>query len=251
MARSVLALSCLMLVVAPLVTMVGGCKEGGTYLFSTADEIKLGQEAAAEFEVTNPISRDARITSVVSGIGAKLAQVTGGPKYPYTFRVIDSNTVNAVAFPGGRIYMYRGLYDKLGGDRDMVAWVLGHEITHVALQHSAKRIEREMGVAAIAQALLGKGSAAQVANVVSSLMFQDYGRDKELQADQYGLLYAARAGYDPTAALAVLKVFQSLGGNSDPSKLELLFMSHPGDNTRINQIKALCAQNGYRGKYYP
>ncbi|MCE5215801.1 M48 family metalloprotease [bacterium] len=240
----------LVLCVVCVCLTLSGCKDGGTWLFSRDDEVKLGTDAAAEFEKTNKISADAALARFVAGVGASVAAAATPPDYPYKFKVIDTTDVNAVAFPGGPVYVYRGLLEKTSMDRDMIAWVLGHEVSHIALQHAAKRIENQVGVELITQTLLGKGSAAQVAGLISGLMFQDYGRDKELQADHQGLLYAAKAGYDPTAAIGVIQVFQSLSGGKDPNKLELLFMSHPGDNTRINQIKSLCAKYGYRGKYY-
>jgi len=228
-----------------------GCNGGGTWLLSMDDEVQLGRDAAAEFEKTNPVSHSAADTKLVKDTGAAIAAVAKPPNYPYEFRVIGTDTVNAVAFPGGRVYMYRGLLDKLKRDRDMVAWVMAHEVTHVAFRHSAKRIENQVGVQLLTQALLGGGAAGQVAGVVSELMFRDYGRDKELQADHQACVYAHKAGYDPTAGIGVVRVFQSLRDGKDPGKLELLFMTHPGDNTRINQVQAICKRNGYRGKYYP
>lgn len=237
--------------VAAVIVFTSGCKDSGSWLFSMDDEVELGRDAAAEFEQTNPVSRDPALNRLVKGIGADIAAVARPPSYPYEFRVIDTNTVNAVAFPGGRIYMYRGLIQKLGRDRDMIAWVLGHEVTHVSLRHAAKRIEKQVGIAAITELLLGESTARDVATVVADLMFRDYGRDKEFQADARGLVYAHNAGYDATAAIGVIKVFQSLHGGKDPDKLELLFMTHPGDNRRLNQIKRLCARYGYTGRYYP
>ncbi|MBP8952754.1 MAG: M48 family metalloprotease [Armatimonadetes bacterium] len=240
-----------MLIAGLMVLVLTGCNDGGTFLMSMNDEIKLGQNAADEFERENPVLRSGTQVNLVKSVGDRIAAQAVPPRYPYDFRVIDSDTVNAVAFLGGRIYFYRGLLDAVNNDPDMIAWVMGHEVTHVAFRHSAKRIEQQLGVDLLTQVLLGKSDAAQIAGAVSGLMFLDYGRDKELQADHQGLKYSAKAGYDPTAAIAVIRVFQSLHGQTDPSKLELLFMTHPGDNTRINQVKRLCDKYGYTGKYYP
>lgn len=242
----------LTLVVAALaLALASGCMESGSFLFSQEDEVSLGRDAADQFESEGKLSTDARLTALVAGIGADLARVASPPNYPYDFRVLGTEEVNAVAFPGGRIYMYSGLAAKLGRDRDMVAWVLGHETAHVALHHTAKRIEKQVGAQMLTEVLLGKGDSARVASLVGDLVLRDYGRKDELRADAQGLMYAQKAGYDPTAAIAVVKVFQSLGSEKDPNRLELLFMTHPGDNTRIDQIKSVCARNGYRGKYYP
>lgn len=227
-----------------------GCKKrGGTWLLGTNDEIKIGQDAADQFEKDNPVSRDPALTSLIGGIGARIAPAAKPPDYPYDFRVIDSATVNALAFPGGRIYMYRGLIERLGHDQHMIAWVLGHEAAHVARRHSAKRIEAQLGIALLTDLLLGKKKVAEIAHVVSGLMILDYGRDKEFEADELGLIYAHRAGYDPTAAVRVIRVFQELHGEQDPGKLELLFMTHPGDNARMNNIRRVCEREGFTGRY--
>lgn len=240
----------LIILLALAMVWLYACRDSGTYLFSMEDEVRIGREAAAEFEKQNRVSTDPALTGQVARIGAAIATAAKPPNYPYEFKVIDTAEVNAVAFPGGRIYMFRGLMEKLDHDEDMIAWVLGHEVTHVAAHHAAKRLEREIGTQVLAELLLGKSTSAKIARAVAELMFRDYGRDQELQADERGLIYAHRAGYDATAAIAVIKVFQSLGGK-DPSKLELLFMTHPGDTTRLNAIRAACKRFGYRGKYYP
>lgn len=249
--RSALLIALFSLLAACLL-LSGGCKDGGSpLLISPQNEIELGRTAADDFEKGVPLSRDAALNSKISQIGRRVAEAADTPQYPYEFKVIDNDTVNAAAFPGGRIYIYRGLIDKFNGDEDMIAWVLGHEVAHVASRHSGRRIERQLGVATVAEMVLGRSTAAQIAIVASELVFRDYGRDNELEADRKGLEYTHKAGYDPTAAIAVIKVFQSMSGGKDPDKMELLFMTHPGDNTRLDQIKDECARHGYRGKHYP
>lgn len=238
------------IVLSLALVLTPGCKKrGGTWLLGTDDEISIGRDAADEFEKDNPISRDPALVALVGGIGARIATAAKPPDYPYDFRVIDSATVNALAFPGGRIYMYRGLIERLQHDPDKIAWVLGHEAAHVARRHSAKRIEAQLGVALLTDLLLGKKRVAEIAHVVSGLMILDYGRDKEFEADELGLIYAHRAGHDPTAAVGVMRIFQELHGEQDPGRLEILFMTHPGDNARLNNIKRVCEREGFTGSY--
>lgn len=235
---------------ALILALTPGCrKRGGTWLLGMDDEIRIGQDAADEFEKDNPVSRDPALTALVSGIGARIATAAKPPDYPYDFRVIDSATINALAFPGGRIYMYRGLIERLDHDPHKIAWVLGHEAAHVARRHSAKRIEAQLGVALLTDLLLGRKRVAEIAHVVSGLMILDYGRDKEFEADELGLIYAHRAGYDPTAAIGAMRIFQELHGERDPGRLELLFMTHPGDNARLDNIKRVCEREGFTGRY--
>lgn len=238
------------LVVAVLVglVVVGGCK-GGPRLLSEEDEIRLGREAGDDFERQYGLDRDAQVVGLVKEIGARIAAAAVPPNYPYDFRVLARKEVNANAFPGGRIYVWRGLVDALGRDRDQLAWVMGHEAAHVARRHVTRRLERQLGYDLLIALVLGKKGAAQTARVVASLVMLDYGRDQEYEADRYGLLYTYRAGYDPTAAIAVLQTFQKLQGR-EPSNLEIFFETHPGNNQRINAVKAELKEHGWSGKYY-
>jgi len=155
-----------------------------------------------------------------------------------------------VAFPGGRIYFYRGIFEALDYNEDQLAWVAAHEATHVARRHATRRIEKSLGYELLVQLIFGKDTAGKVAGLVSGLMLQDYGRDNEFEADRIGLDYAHAAGYDPTAALGVLETFAELHGNEDPNDFEILFMTHPGNTDRADAVKEHLSDNGWGGAYY-
>lgn len=229
---------------------IGGCGDGGR-LISRDEEVRMGREAAVDFERQNGgRDRDPRRASLTSTIGTRVGRVAVAgsyPDYPYEFRVLANNQINANAFPGGIIYMWNGLFNALNYDEDQLAWVAGHEAAHVARQHSVRRIERALGYELIIQLILGNDTAGKVAGAVAGLTLQDYGRDQELEADRVGLAFAHDAGYDPTAALAVIAAFKRTQG-SDPSKFELLFATHPGNTTREDGIKAFLQKQGWKGK---
>ncbi len=233
------------------VALVGGC--GGTQLVSTDEEIKMGREAAEEFERTNGgLDRDPRRVQLADRIGRRIGAVAAQPPYtayPYEFRALANDQVNANAFPGGLIYLWRGLYEQVGYDEDQLAWVAGHEAAHVARQHSVRRIERALGYELIIQLALGEGTTSEIAGAVAGLTLQSYSRDQELEADRVGLEFTHAAGYDPTAALAVIEAFRKVSGK-DPSQLELLFETHPGNTARDNAVKAHLQRKGWSGKYY-
>jgi len=84
---------------------------------------------------------------------------------------------------------------------------------------------------------------------VGSLVLLDYGRDNEFEADRMGMLYAHNAGYDPTAAVAVLELFQKIQG-SEPNDFEIMFATHPGNKDRINHAKDYIEKMGWSGAYY-
>jgi predicted Zn-dependent protease len=234
-----------------LLALVTGC--GGPQLISTDDEIKMGREAAADFEKQNGgRDQDPRRAQLARTIGARIAPVASAPphvNYPYEYRALANDQVNANAFPGGIIYLWRGLYKTLNYSEDQLAWVAGHEAAHVARQHSVRRIERSLGYELVIQLLLGKDSQRQIAGAIAGLTLQSYSRDQESEADRVGLDFAHGAGYDPTASLAVIGEFKKLQGK-DPNQLELLFDSHPGNTTRENALKAYLKQKGWHGRYF-
>lgn len=230
------------------VLVVSGC--GGGRLISQSQEVSMGQEAADQFEAENGgRDHEPAVVSLVSTIAHRITEAAKPPDYPYEVRVLANSQVNAVAFPGGRIYLFRGLVDKFNRNPDHLAWVAGHETTHVAHQHAVKRIEQQLGYQAIIALVLKQEGAQQIASAVASLMLLSYSRDEEFEADRGGMAYTHAAGYDPTAAVAVLEKFQEIQGD-DPSDFEIMFETHPGNTRRLDEVRAYLRQQGWHGKYY-
>lgn len=227
-----------------------GCK-GTTFLIDRDQEIEIGREAAADFDAQHPVDRDSQAARRLQAILDRIARAASPPNYPYTVAIVKEDVNNAFALPGGPIYFYEGLLNTLNWDEDQIAWVMGHELTHIRQKHAIRRIERAIGAQVLIEVLLGgQTTAGQIAGVVGGLAIQNYGRDNELMADRLGCRWAALAGYDPTAALPVLEAFKRIQGR-DPSDFEILFMSHPGNNDRENAVKRYLDQQGYSGRYYP
>ncbi len=245
MNRRTVALICVIVVVVLTSIALTGC---GKRLIGKDQEIKLGQDAGDDFEGKYGRESDPRLTALVSTIGADIERSAEPPDYPYDYRVLADDTTNAVAFPGGRVYIFRGMIKALNNDRDKIAWVLGHETTHVARQHAVRRIERQLGYEAIIALIFRKKNAARIASAVGGLVLMDYGRDNEYEADRMGMLYAHNAGYDPTAAVAVLQTFQEIQGR-EPNDFEIMFATHPGNQDRINHARNYIKQMGWSGQY--
>jgi len=226
--------------------MTCGCQ---SRLISRDQEIQLGRDAGDDFEHKHGRDTNAQRSALVKSIGANLERAAEPPDYSYDYRVLGDDTTNAVAFPGGRIYIFRGMIKELDGNRDKIAWILAHETAHVARQHAVRRIERQLGYEAIIALIFKKESAARIAGAVGSLMLLDYGRDNEFEADRMGMLYAHNAGYDPTAAVAVLELFQEVQGR-EPNDFEIMFATHPGNKDRINHARGYIEKMGWRGDYY-
>jgi len=164
-------------------------------------------------------------------------------KWSWEVNLISSKSVNAFCMPGGKIAFFSGILDSLQLTDDEVATIMGHEIGHALLEHGRARMSEQLlkniGISAAAMMLnLGQVSAellSQAANLAVSL---PYARRQEADADLVGLELAARAGYDPRAAVVVwqkmTKFSQSAGKGQPPQFLS----THPANETRIKQIEA-------------
>ncbi len=151
--------------------------------------------------------------------------------------VIDSPELNASAGPGGKILFYSGLIEKLNLTDDEIAAVMGHEIAHALREHGREALSRAMGVQMATQvgSALGVGQGSlQMANVgVEYLMNLPHSRSNEREADLIGLELAARAGYDPNAALTLWQKMSQAGGANPPEFLS----THPAPENRMELLR--------------
>jgi predicted Zn-dependent protease len=140
--------------------------------------------------------------------------------------------------PGGKMAIYTGLLDKLKATDDEIAAVMGHEISHALREHSRERASREMGTqmaVGIAGALFGIGDLGQgLGNMVADVTLnKPNSRTQETEADRIGVELAARAGYDPRAAITLWEKMQKLGGGQPPQFLS----THPSHENRIADLR--------------
>ena len=187
-----------------------------------AEEAKLGREEApkamAEF---GGAYADPALQAYVTRIGNSLAAVSETPETKFTFTVLDTDIVNAFALPGGYVYVTRGLIALTDNEAEL-AGVLGHEIGHVTARHTAQRYDRQiqgqlgatvaqLGGAILGGLLGGQGGAdlggnlgGQLGSVGATAYVQGYSREQEFQADELGVRYLSRDGYDPQAMASFL-----------------------------------------------
>ena len=215
------------------------------------EEHELGRIAAATLlGAAKPMSnRD--LEAYVSRVGLWVALQSERPDLPWRFAVLDDNSINAFAAPGGYVFVTRGLLMKLHNEAEL-AGVLGHEIAHVVLKHHLKALRREAGTQLLSD--LGSDALAQKAgqanippallNTVSGQAKTLYSRglDKsdEYAADRLGVQLAGRAGYDPYGLLAVLQTLDSMDAND--GALALLYQTHPRPADRLAQLGQLGEQ---------
>lgn len=219
-------------------------------LLSIEAERKIGEETKRRILEQYRVFESTTVTHYVDQIGQRLANLSDRPSVDYEFTVLDNDLVNAFAAPGGFIFVTRGLLESMNDEAEL-AMVLGHEIAHVAALHGVQMIQKEMGQNALtilgtigAALTLGPEALLMVANTAdlfSSLYLLGYSRDKELEADNYGLQYLLRAGYDPQASLRFLNELQKMD-KEEAKGWDLYFRTHPNTADRIQIIEHMIGQ---------
>jgi len=219
-------------------------------LISADQEVTIGeaQYGPSQQMQGGDYSLDPALTAYVRGVGTKLAAVSDRA-LPYEFVVLNSSVPNAWALPGGKIAVNRGLLTELHSEAELAA-VLGHEIVHAAARHGAIAMQRGLLLGVVVSGMQGAarggnfaGLAVGAAGVGAQLISQRNGRENELEADQYGMQYMARAGYDPSAAVTLQETFVRLSqqNGSDQGRLAALFASHPPSTERVEKNRATAA----------
>lgn len=201
-------------------------------------EIEMGRDLSAGLLGATPLVDDAAVQSYVNQVGRWLALQTERPDLPWAFGVIDTDTVNAFAAPGGYVFVTRGLFLMLRNEAEL-AGVIGHEISHVVRKHHLIAIGEQMR-ASLARDLAGMvveyDSEAVDALVGAGMELYGKGldRDDELEADRMGVVVAARGGYDPYGLPAMLMTLYERGEGDE--NLAFLFGTHPPTVDRLEQL---------------
>jgi beta-barrel assembly-enhancing protease len=217
--------------ILPALLGLGLAAGSASAAMSRAEEIRLGQQAAAQVERQHRTWED----PTVSRIGRAVASRSDAPNLPYRFRVIDQDDVNAFALPGGPVYVTDALLRMVGNDRAQLAGVLGHEVAHIARRHSVRQIERQSWIG-IGIGLLTKGDTRKLASVAANFQMLHYSRDQEYDADRNGVRYARAADYDPMGMARFLDRLASMEGRG--ATISWL-RSHPGSRARADRVRQM------------
>jgi beta-barrel assembly-enhancing protease len=212
--------------------------------YSTADDVKLGREAAAQVRKEMPLVRDGAVDEWVQSVGRRLVDAIPAEYrhsgFAYTFEVVNQKDINAFALPGGPMFLNRGMIEAAKTEGE-VAGVMGHEISHVALRHGTAQASK--GQKFQLGALLGQVAGAVVGGTAGAIIaqgsqfglgtyFLKYGREYERQADLLGAQILARAGYDPREMANMFKTIEAQGGSRQPEWMS----SHPNPGNRYDAI---------------
>jgi predicted Zn-dependent protease len=204
-------------------------------------EIAMGQENDVEIRKEMGSYSDRALQEYVTTVGMKLAMASERPNLPWHFTVVDTPAINAFALPGGYIYITRGILAYLD-DESQMAGVLGHEIGHVTARHSVNQQSKstlaQIGIIGGAIFAPGGAQAAQAASTGFGLLFLKYGRDDEAQADQLGVRYASRAGWDPAGIPRMLTTLGRIEEASDSKGVPNWLQTHPPADDRVQRVQA-------------
>lgn len=210
----------------------------GFNFYSWKEEIKLGQQLAAQVRQQAEMVRDPAIVDYVRRVGRHVARHSDA-EIPFHFEVIENDEVNAFALPGGYVFVYTGLLREAENEAEL-AGVIAHEISHVTARHATRMISRMqlLNLASIPLIFLGGQIGAIIQQSVGfglTLTMLGVTRGSEKEADILGVQYLWNAGYDPHAYLTFLG--RLLEKKGDQSRVAAFFSTHPTYENRIELIR--------------
>lgn len=214
-------------------------------LLGERQELQLGLTAYRDTLKKEKLSKDPRLNEMVQRVGRRIAEATGKTDYQWEFKVVENDKmVNAFCLPGGKVAVYTGILPVTRDDAGLAA-VIGHEVAHAIARHGGERISQQLAVEGLVAgtALAVAERDSKKANLFAGLLgagatvgiLLPYSRLQESEADRLGLIYMARAGYDPRAAVDFWR--RMAGSAKGKSKPPEILSSHPADETRIRGIE--------------
>ena len=224
------------------------------YMSSLVPEQQLQAEAASQYtqliqqaRAQKALNPSAAQTQRVRNISQRLIRQVGvfrpdAAGWKWEVNVLQSKEVNAWCMPGGKIAVYSGLIQQLKATDDELAAVIGHEIAHALREHARERVSQQMATGvglSILAAVTGSQATTDLGGKLSEVMFTlPNSRTHETEADLMGVELAARAGYDPRAAVTLWQKMAALGGGGQPEFLS----THPSASTRIAELERIAEQ---------
>lgn len=206
--------------------------------YDTEREVRLGRSILKEIEKKYKFFEDPILKEKVSKIGERLIKVCDRKDLDYEFYILDEEEINAFALPGGLIFVYRGLLERIDSD-DQLACILGHEIGHIVAKHAVKKLQAAMGYTLIRilvgtipeTAQIGRGMDLAFEQILSG-----FSREDEFLADRLGVRYAKRAGFSPYGMIEFLEKLHRIELRKPP-KPKSYIKTHPFIPDRIRVVK--------------
>jgi predicted Zn-dependent protease len=218
------------------------------YMSGLVSEAALQQEAAQQYngmmsqaKAQGALNTDVEKTRRVQTIANRLIQQVAvfrpdARQWNWEVAVLSSDEVNAWCMPGGKMAVYTGLIDQIKPTDAELAAVIGHEMAHALREHSREQVSQQMAAGiglSVLSAVTGVGATADMGQALTKVMFTlPNSRTHEAEADRIGVELAARAGYDPRAAVTLWQKMAALGGNAPPEFLS----THPSAASRTTDL---------------
>jgi hypothetical protein len=226
----------------------------GWNMFSTEQDIEVGQQVSREAERQLPMLNDSRVDSYLNELGQRLTAHAPGAKFPYAFKAVNDKAINAFALPGGPIYIHRGVIEAADNEAQL-AGVMAHEASHVALRHGTNQASKASAAQmplAILGGMLGNNSTGAILTqlgagfAVNSILLK-YSRTAESQADILGAQILNDAGYDPRA---MAQFFETMRAQDEGGQPIAFFSSHPSPERRTDRVNEEIANIGGSARGY-
>jgi predicted Zn-dependent protease len=210
-------------------------------LLSERDEMQLGGQTDVDVVRQYGIYDDRKLKAYVNDLGQRIGKVSHRrPHLAYHFKVLDVSVVNAFAVPGGYVYFTRGILATLNSEAEF-AGVMGHEIGHITARHSAQQYSRaqlaQMGIAMGSIFSETFGALSGLTGMGVQMLFLKFSRDNERQADDLGVEYASKVGYDASQMANFFETLDRMHPHSDKSGLPSWFSTHPNPEDREKVVR--------------
>ncbi len=206
---------------------------------SVEQEVELGKQVVARVEKETPLWHNAEAQQRIERIGQQLASDSSRTDIQYTFKLLDTPAINAMALPGGTVYVTRGLYENYKDDGELM-FVMGHEFGHVEQRHSIKQLEKASLVDLLGRALShGHGDTGRVlVGLGEKLLANQFSQADESEADRIGQAHLVHLGVDPEKAVSAMQRLSDLTHSGDQSRVSsLIFSDHPPTQDRIQALR--------------
>lgn len=218
-------------------------------LIPESQEVSLGKQSYNQILEKEKESEDEQLNQIVQRVGQRIIAVSDMPKLEWEIKLIESDQKNAFALPGGKIAIYTGILSVAKNEAGL-ATVMSHEIAHVIARHGAQRMTQQI---LLQGAMLGAGLSMKnntQRNIILSALgvgvlyglTLPFSRSHESEADQIGLIYMAKAGYDPSEAINFWQRFSTVKGDKGPPEWA---STHPADATRMQGLRGYLSRAKY------
>jgi beta-barrel assembly-enhancing protease len=212
---------------------------GGTDEDSLRAEIRLGRDLAAGLLGRIPLAEENATTRFVAEIGRWLAGNVKEKKLPFIVRVTAEREPNALALPGGPVFVSWPLLEMCQGQRDEIAFVLGHEMAHIVRQHTLNRIVKDAALSLLLRQLSVRHAAsAWLSKAGRQVLSRAFSREDELEADVFAVALIGTAGGDASAGERLLEKLAQVAPGQSVGIAGDYLATHPPLMERVAHLRA-------------